>query len=61
LTIANASFSQNDLRLHFGLGTATKADVVEIRWPNGQIETFKDVDANQALIVKEGSGLKRRF
>ncbi|HIP10626.1 MAG TPA: CRTAC1 family protein [Rhodospirillales bacterium] len=53
--------SQNDLRLHFGLGTATKADVVEIRWPNGQIETFKDVDANQALIVKEGSGLKRRF
>ena len=53
--------SQNDLRLHFGLGTAAQADVVEIRWPNGRVETFKDVKANQVLVVKEGGGLKRRF
>jgi len=53
--------SQNDMRVHFGLDTATKADVVEIRWPSGLVETFKDVQANQLLIVTEGRGLKRRF
>src|SRR5205085_12233997 len=30
--------SQNDLRLHFGLGTADNASAVEVRWPNGNIE-----------------------
>jgi len=51
--------SQSDMRVHFGLDTATKADVVEIRWPSGLVETFKDVKANQFLVVTEGKGLKR--
>jgi len=46
--------SQSDLRVHFGLDTATKADVVEIRWPSGLVETFTDVKANQLLVVTEG-------
>jgi enediyne biosynthesis protein E4 len=51
--------SQNDLRIHFGLGTAAKVDVLEIRWPSGLLETLKDVPANQLVYVREGSGILR--
>jgi hypothetical protein len=43
--------SQSDPRPHFGLAKATKADVVEIRWPNGRVTTLKDVRADQFLKV----------
>ena len=43
--------SQADVRCHVGLGDATKADVVEIRWPNGQRTELKDVAADQILVV----------
>jgi enediyne biosynthesis protein E4 len=49
--------SQNDLRVHFGLGKAEKVDVLEIRWPSGQLDTLKDMKANQLIIVKEGAGI----
>ena len=49
--------SQNDLRIHFGLGQADKAEVIEIRWPSGQVDTLKDVKANQLIVVKEGQGI----
>jgi hypothetical protein len=52
--------SQNDLRLHFGLGQAKRADVVEIRWPLGLVESFSNVDANQLLVAQEGHGIVRR-
>ena len=51
--------SQNDLRLHFGIGKATKVDVIEIRWPAGQTETVKDVKPNQMIVIKEGAGIVR--
>ena len=51
--------SQNDLRVHFGLGKAEKVDVLEIRWPSGQVDTLKDVKANQLIFVKEGAGITR--
>jgi hypothetical protein len=51
--------SQNDLRIHFGLGKAEKVDVLEIRWPSGQVDTLKDVKANQLVYVKEGAGISR--
>ena len=35
--------SQSDLRLHFGLGQAAKADKISIRWPSGLVETLKDL------------------
>jgi hypothetical protein len=50
-------FSQNDLRVHFGLGKADKVDVLEIRWPSGQVDTMKDVAVNQVVFVKEGEGV----
>ena len=48
--------SQSDFRVHFGLGRATKADL-RIRWPQGTIETIRDIDANQWIIVREGKGI----
>jgi hypothetical protein len=51
--------SQNDLRVHFGLGKAEKVDVLEIRWPSGQIDTLKDVKPNQLIYVREGEGIVR--
>src|ERR1700746_2849283 len=52
-------FSQNDLRVHFGLGKAEKVDVLEIRWPSGQVDTLKDIRVNQLIYVKEGEGISR--
>jgi enediyne biosynthesis protein E4 len=52
-------FSQNDLRVHFGLGKAEKVDMLEIRWPSGQVDTVKDIKANQLIYVKEGEGISR--
>jgi hypothetical protein len=51
--------SQNDLRVHFGIGKAEKVEVLEIRWPSGQVDTIKDIKANQLLFVKEGQGITR--
>lgn len=47
-------FSQNDLRMHFGLDAATKADSVEIRWLSGQVDKLKDLKANQLYVIQEG-------
>ena len=52
-------FSQNDLRVHFGLSKADKVDVLEIRWPSGQVDSIKDVKPNQVVYVKEGEGIVR--
>jgi len=51
--------SQNDFRLHFGLSRASQADLVEVRWPLGLLESFKNVSANQLLVVQEGQGIIR--
>jgi hypothetical protein len=50
--------SQNDLRLHFGLGSAPTIDVVEVRWPNGKNENFKNVAADKIYTIVEGEGIK---
>ncbi len=48
--------SQNDLRLHFGLGTHAVIDQVEVRWADGRTETFKHLGANHIYSFREGSG-----
>jgi hypothetical protein len=50
--------SQNDLRLHFGLGRITKVDLVEMRWPTGKVEIFKDVAADKIYTIVEGRGIQ---
>jgi hypothetical protein len=52
--------SQNDPRLHFGLGPETKMDEVEIKWPSGKIETFRDVPADFIYTIKEGEGIQQK-
>lgn len=49
-------YSCNDPRLHFGLGSATSADI-EVFWPNGLHETVRQVSANRLVTLREGSGL----
>ena len=48
--------SQNDLRVHFGLGAAARVDRLEVRWPNGLEEVWQGVAANQVLTLTEGTG-----
>jgi hypothetical protein len=50
-------YSQNDLRLHFGLGRAAKADTVEVAWPSGLRETLRDLPANRRFVVHETKGI----
>jgi hypothetical protein len=52
-------YSQNDLRVHFGLGKRDNVKSIEVRWPSGQLDTLSDVAANQFITIKEGSGLVR--
>jgi hypothetical protein len=52
-------FSQNDLRIHFGVGSAQKVDLLEIRWPSGTVDALKDLAVNQLVYVKEGAGIVR--
>jgi hypothetical protein len=47
------------LRIHFGLGKAETVDLLEVRWPSGQVDTLKDIKANQLIYVKEGAGILR--
>ena len=52
-------YSQNDLRVHFGLGKNQKVKSIEIRWPSGQVDTLNDTAVNQLIFVKEGTGIVR--
>ena len=49
--------SQNDLRVHFGLGSATKVDSVEIRWPSGAVDNLKNLAADHFYSVLESKGV----
>ncbi len=49
--------SQNDTRLHFGLGKKTRVDSIEVRWPAGKTEVIRDVPVNQFVVIQEGRGL----
>jgi enediyne biosynthesis protein E4 len=50
--------SQNDLRVHFGLGSAAVVERLWVRWPNGLEEDWRDVAADQILTLREGTGRK---
>jgi enediyne biosynthesis protein E4 len=48
--------SNNDIRVHFGLGTATKVDSIEVRWPSGLVENFDGAVVDSIRTLTEGSG-----
>jgi hypothetical protein len=53
-------YSQNDLRVHFGLGKNKIVKTVELQWPSGQLDTLKNITANQIITVKEKIGIIKR-
>jgi hypothetical protein len=52
--------SQNDLRVHFGLGGAARAERIDVRWPSGKMESVSNVAADQILTIEEGKGVVAR-
>ncbi|MBI4161288.1 MAG: CRTAC1 family protein [Acidobacteria bacterium] len=53
---ASSYASQNDGRVHFGLGGAERVDRVEIRWPGGLRERWEGLSADRILVLREGTG-----
>jgi len=52
--------SQDDLRLHFGLGDAIAAQELTVRWPNGDEETFHNVAGGRQVSITRGRGIAPR-
>ena len=52
--------SQNDLRIHVGLGGRTRVDRIDVAWPSGATETIAGVDADQLVVIREGGGIVER-
>jgi hypothetical protein len=48
--------SNSDMRVHFGLGAATKLDSLQIRWPSGLVEQFDNLGVDKIHTLKEGTG-----
>jgi hypothetical protein len=53
VSTASSYLSSNDPRAHFGLGTATKVDTVEVWWPGGKHQSVSAVNADQVLTLRE--------
>jgi len=51
--------SNNDMRVHFGLGAVSKPEWVEVRWPSGLTETFAEARPDSINTLKEGTGVAR--
>ena len=49
-------YSQNDLRVHFGLGRSAAVERVEVRWPNGLEEQWTSLEPDRIISLTEGSG-----
>jgi len=47
-------YSHDDRRLHFGLGNASRADSIEVRWPSGHVDVLKDVPGRRLVEIREG-------
>ena len=52
-------YSQNDLRVHFGLGKAAKIKKLQVSWPSGIVDTLEVLAGNQIITITEGAGIKK--
>ena len=48
--------SQNDFRVHFGLGDATRIERIDVRWPNGDEQTWQNLDVDRVHTLTESKG-----
>ena len=46
--------SHNDMRIHFGVGSAQRVDRIRIRWPNGKTESLEGMNTGQYVTIREG-------
>ncbi len=53
---AGSYISQNDLRVHFGLGKAERVDRIVVRWPSGLVEEWRGLKVDQFKSLEEGAG-----
>jgi len=49
--------SNNEPRLHIGLGQQRLISKLEVKWPNGKQEVYKDIESNQYLTIVQGKGI----
>jgi hypothetical protein len=56
VTSGSSYLAQHDLRVHFGLGTASRADRLEIRWPSGLVDVVTDLPGDHIVTIREGAG-----
>ena len=49
--------SQNDLRIHFGLGQHQHVDKAEVLWPDGKMDTLTNLPGDKFYFVREGTGV----
>ncbi len=54
VTSGGSYISCNDIRLHFGIGAAAEADMVEVRWPDGGIEIWRGLAADREYLLRQG-------
>jgi len=50
-------YSQNDLRVAFGLGELAVVDRMEVRWPSGTVDVLSNLHADACYVVEEGAGI----
>jgi hypothetical protein len=56
--ISSGSYlSQNDLRIHFGLGSHDRVDKAQVKWPNGRVDMLTNLAADRFYVVREGEGV----
>src|SRR5262245_15551451 len=60
VTSGSSYLTQNDMRVHVGLGTATKVDRLEITWPDGRVVVLEGLPVNHIITVREGQGETQR-
>jgi enediyne biosynthesis protein E4 len=56
LRSGSSYLSASELILTFGLGSSTKADSIEVRWPSGAVDHLSNLAADQIITIREGSG-----
>jgi enediyne biosynthesis protein E4 len=56
LRSGSSYLSASELVLTFGLGSSTKADSIEVRWPSGSVDHLSNIGADQIISIREGSG-----
>jgi hypothetical protein len=50
-------YSHDDLRVHFGLGAASRVDAIEVLWPSGGRQVVRDVAGRRVVTIEEPADL----